>query len=75
MCLGELGVVCPLEGLNILFKCVALNACSNLREEEVHCMVVVELEEGPCEHFLCGEEVVDVGSMMFLACIALASFH
>ena len=75
MCLRELSFVCPLEGLDILLKGVALDACSDFGEEKVHCVVVVELEEGPCEHFLCGEEVVDVGSMMFLACIALASFH
>lgn len=47
MCLRELSFVCPLEGLDILLKGVALDACSDFGEEKVHCVVVVELEEGP----------------------------
>lgn len=32
--------------------------------------MVVDLEECPCEHFLRGEEVVDVGFVMGFACVA-----
>lgn len=38
-------------------------------------MVVVELEERPCEHFLYGEEVVYICSVVVLAGIALASVY
>jgi hypothetical protein len=63
-----------LECADICLECTALDALTDVSEEEVHGIIVVNLEKGPCEHFLGGEKVVDVGAVMVLTSIASACF-
>lgn len=51
-------------------KGAAADALSDSGEEEVDGVEVVDLEEGPGEHFLCGEEVMDVCAVVGFAGVA-----
>lgn len=59
-----------MECLGILIERAFFDTRPDPREEVVDYVVVVDLEEGPGEHFLCEEEVVQVCAVMVLAGVA-----
>lgn len=50
----QIRLVCKLEGLDMSLERATVDTLTDTREEAVHGVVVMDLEEGPCEHFLGG---------------------
>lgn len=70
--LRELGFVDSIELGAICFECLARNALANGGEEFGEDVVVVDLNQCPAEHFLGGEEMLDEGSVVGSAGVAVA---
>lgn len=62
-----------LEEQYILIESLPSYACSNARKEEVHNVVIVDLEEHPAKHLLRSQEMLNVCSVVVGAGVTLAS--